>query len=409
MQIDENEIISPLRTDINANLIEHEGNQFVLLQDPQGYAKEPIAISYAFYMLAQHFNGDTTYSEFEAILKEQGIQGDYSMIFSLIDTLDSNGYLLSKNYIERRNKLEAEYINSPYREPVCQGGSYPEDPEELKMFLNDFFDKYNKEDVSGDAKSIIVPHIDFRIGNDVHKTYASGYHSIRNTDADLFVIIGTSHYANSDFFMLTNKDFKSPLGTIETDKELINELQMHLGDDLTIDDFAHKQEHSVELQAVLLLHYFADRKFKILPILAGSLHKYILSEQNPEENNRYNNFIDALKRSINELGRKAVFISSVDFAHIGRKFGDNYDAEPILNDLKKEDDVLIDALNNSDKHQFLGKIREDKDKYKICGTAPIYAMLHTINPAEPKFLNYGQWNEKETKSAVSFASLAYYK
>ena len=186
-------------------------------------------------------------------------------------------------------------------------------------------------------------------------------------------------------------------------------MQKYLGDELTIDDFAHKPEHSIELQAVLLKYYFGDRDFNILPILTGSLHEFIMNGNNPESNPRYNNFLDALKRAISDLGRKAVIISSVDFAHIGRKFGDDYDASPKLQDLKIEDKVLIDALNKTDKSAFLNKIKQDKDKYKICGTAPIYAMLHAFEPGNAKFLNYGQWEESDTNSAVSFASLAYYK
>ena len=406
---DKSKKIPPLRTDLQLQMIEDGGNQYVLMQDPLGYASESLAVSYNFYVLSQHFNGDTTFAEFEEILKKYGIEGEYSLIFSLIEKLDDAGFLISKKFLERRYKIESEYINSSVRPCVCAGSSYPDNPQELTLALKEFFNTSDKEEIEGNAESIIIPHIDFRIGEDVHKTYAAGYHAIRNTEADLYVILGTSHYANSDFFMLTQKDFDTPLGTVTTDKKVITEMQKYLGDELTIDDFAHKPEHSIELQAVLLKYYFGDRDFNILPILTGSLHEFIMNGNNPESNPRYNNFLDALKRAISDLGRKAVIISSVDFAHIGRKFGDDYDASPKLQDLKIEDKVLIDALNKTDKSAFLNKIKQDKDKYKICGTAPIYAMLHAFEPGNAKFLNYGQWDESDTNSAVSFASLAYYK
>lgn len=407
--MDKHTPIPPLRNDLDLQLIEHEGNKYVLMQDTYGYAAESIAVSLDFYNLTLHFNSDSTFEEIEKILLKQGVTGDLNPIFDLITKLDNDGFLLSRNFFELRNKIESEYINSPVRPSVCAGSVFPDDPRELKSYLDAFFNSSDKLQIQGDAKSVIVPHIDFRVGNEVHKTYAAGYHSIRNTEADLYVIFGTSHYANSDFFMLTNKDFETPLGSVQTDIELINELSKYLGDDLTVDDFAHKPEHSIELQAVLLKHYFADRDFKILPVLTGSLHEYILNGEMPEHTQRYANFLDALKKSIEYLGRKAVYISSVDFAHIGRKFGDDYDAEPTLGMLKSEDAKLIDALLTENKNDFFAKIQNDKDKYKICGTAPIYAMMTINNPKDAKFFNYAQWNEIETKSAVSFASIAYYK
>lgn len=408
-ETERNQVIPPLRSDLNLQMTEYEGNQYVLIQDPLGYADDSIAVSYAFYMLSQHFNGDTTYSEFEDILKSQGINSDFELIFDLINHLDESGFLYSENYIKKRDKIESEYLISTFRPSICAGNVFPETPHELTEYLDSFFQKVDKESIPGNAKSIIVPHIDFRIGDNVHKTYAAGYHAIRNTEADLYVIFGTSHYANSDFFMLTSKDYFTPFGILETDKELISELHKYLDNDLTIDDFAHKPEHSIELQTVLLKYYFSGRDFKILPILTGSLHEFILKGIKPESNSRYDNFLDALNRAIKDLGRNPVFISSVDFAHVGRKFGDDYDAAPTLDNLKLEDKILIDALNSGDKNSFFAKIQNDEDKFKICGTAPIYAMLHTIEPKESLLLNYDQWNEVETKSAVSFASLAYYK
>ena len=169
--------------------------------------------------------------------------------------------------------------------------------------------------------------IDFRIGSKAHRCYAAGYHSIRNTNADLFVILGTSHQGNSDYFMLTKKDFETPLGCAETDRDIIDMLASGLSYDLTIDDMAHRHEHSIEFQVVLLQHYFRNRSFRILPVLVGSFHNFIHDKTMPGSDGRLSEFISKLKGIIAEMGRKAVFIASADMAHIGRKFNDKFYAE----------------------------------------------------------------------------------
>lgn len=406
-KIDETSAIPKLRSDISVNVIKENGQEFVLMNDLEQIAPNPLAVTLQMYKILFTLDGIITWDELRKVFKTQlnGNDEILAIIFQNIETLYENNFLETPEYLNRKKEIDQEYLSLEERPPVCSGNTYPAEKNELEKYLNEFFNSVNKNDIKKGAENIIVPHIDFQIGDVVHKTYAAGYHSLRDTDAELFVIFGTSHYASSDNFMLSEKHYSTPLGRIETDLELLDLLKSKYPK-LKIDEFAHKNEHSIELQAVLIQHYFKNKNIKILPVLVGSFHEYMMNGSTPEEHIK--EFMDALKESLSEHNKKAVIISSVDFAHIGRKFGDNFDADEKLDELVKIDRNLIDSLVQNQHEQFFDKIKIDNDRWKVCGTAPMYSMLQLQNSLKGELLQYGQWYEQPTKSAVSFASIAYY-
>jgi hypothetical protein len=409
-----NFVLPKLRDDININFFAEGEEQLVLLSDPYGYAKQSVAFPLMFYKILELIDGEKTIDELIKIIKFQfNISLNPEIIIDILKSLNDQLYLDTPNYYF--NKYQVEHYNSlPNRPPVCAGTSYPSVGLDLELKISQILSSVNQKEVKPGAKFIIVPHIDFNIGKISHEVYAPAYHAIRDCDSELFVIFGTAHHISSDIFMISQKNFSTPLGTVESDKNVINDLKKELGDNLTIDESAHRYEHSIELQIVILQYLFKNRNFKILPILVGSFNEFLLRKTQPNKNNRFYNFLYALNQSIQQREIKATFIASADLAHIGRKFDDNFDAEQVLEQLKIEDGDLIRHLERTNSEAFFDSVAHVNDKRKICGLSPIYALLESQriiygeNAFKGQFLKYNQWNEIETRSAVSFASLAYY-
>ncbi len=383
-------------------------NKTMILIDPEGYAAREIRLPYAFLPFLQMLDGKKTSDELLETIREQvGPEAQIEPLLNLTNYLDMLGYMDSPNFALLRKQID-EYKLSPVRPPVCAGNSYPLQPIPLDKELDDIFGSADSLEVRPGAGAIVAPHIDFQVGNESRRNYAAAYKALEGTNPDLFVIFGTAHSGNSDYFMLTKKDFLTPLGTAETDREFIEEFEKNLGYAPTYDDMAHRPEHSAEFQVLLIQKFFKNPKVKILPILCGSFFPFVLSNSSPYDEPRISGFLKALRKTIKSQGRNAVFIASGDFAHIGRKFDDDFDAEPELEKLKTEDEALIDSLEAIDAEGFFKKIAEVNDKRKICGLSPIYSMLKCVEPKSAQRLSYGQWNETQTRSAVSFASLAFY-
>jgi hypothetical protein len=413
-----------LREDLNIEVIDDNNEKFVVLSDPHGFALQPVAIPVELIPLLQMLNGTvSTKFLFESIKETTGEEPDISPLINLSNYLDYMGYLDSIQFRQAKQQM-LEYLNSTVRVPVCAGHSYPEDKESLELFINSILTKHNTENNTRKKitssentdtrnsqlipKGIIVPHIDFRIGHQALDCYGAAYSTIKDTQPQLIVILGTAHYSNADIFMISEKDFQTPLGIIKTDKLLIKEIKQHYKTDESLNELAHRFEHSIELQLVFIQSLFKNIDFKILPILVGSFSYFIDSDIEPHNDSRFINFISSLQNILKSQNRNVLYIASADLAHIGKKFGDDFNAEEQLESLKKEDLQLIESLTCSDHQKFFNLIKSTKDSRKICGLPPIYSMLSIINASNIQLLKYGQWNEIETNSAVSFASLVLY-
>src|SRR5438105_12626397 len=91
----------------------------------------------------------------------------------------------------------AEFRASPLRAPACAGGAYPDQPAELRRFLDGFFT--HREGPGGPGavgsgkpiRALVAPHIDLHRGG---PSYAHAYRALREgCDAELFVVFGTAH------------------------------------------------------------------------------------------------------------------------------------------------------------------------------------------------------------------------
>ncbi len=401
-----------VRENIKVEKYDEDGKEYIVLYDDQCYAQQPLSFHLDFIPFLQLLNSNFTFESLESKFNEQfGTDAEQIMnsFKNFVQILDNAGYLNTPRFQWIKNDID-NYINSDIRPAMCAGSSYSDDKAELSKELDEILNSFDSSEVKTGAEMIIVPHIDFRIGEAAHKTYAAGYHTLKDSEPDVIVIFGTSHTGSSKRFILTEKHFETPLGLVQTDGEIIKKMRNLLtdSDEVIIDDLCHRYEHSIEIQVVLAQHYFKNKTFKILPILVNSFISDLQMGSLPNEDEGFNRFLEVLKGIILGTGKKAIFIASVDLAHVGKKFGDDYDAKLMLNDLKNEDQRLIHYLAMSDPDSFFNTISQAKDKYKICGLAPIYSMLKYQTPKECRFLHYDQWYEEETESAVSFASLAYY-
>jgi AmmeMemoRadiSam system protein B len=94
---------------------------------------------------------------------------------------------------------------------------------------------------------------------------------------------------------------------------------------------------------------------------------------------------------------------------VGLQFGDQEGVgEYDLRILAEEDQGMLGYVEKVDGEGFFSSIMNERDRRRICGLPAIYAMLHSLDAKEGKLLKYGQAFTHETRSVVSFASLAFY-
>jgi MEMO1 family protein len=146
-----------------------------------------------------------------------------------------------------------------------------------------------------------------------------------------------------------------------------------------------------------------------VPILVSSFYQMVARGARPTSEPRVGEFIEALNSALAGERRRVLIVAGVDFGHIGRKFGDDFGVDQgKANELREADRRLIGHIERVDAAGFFGEIATERDRWRICGLAPIYTQLELLAGRRARLLDYDIALEPPTQSAVSFASLAIY-
>jgi MEMO1 family protein len=306
-------------------------------------------------------------------------------------------------------------VDDPVRPPRCIG-CYEGDPDKLRHQLSGLFtDERGPGTPAGlrratrqRLRAALIPHIDYARGG---VTYAWGFKEVvEQTDASLFVIIGTSHYSPNRF-TLTRKNFQTPLGVVPTDQDYIDRLVANFGSGLFDDELpAHLPEHSIELEVVFLQYLYEPiRPIRIVPLVVGSFGDCISHRCQPTGQPDIARMIEALRRVDVETSEPICYIISGDLAHIGPKFQD-----PLLltaarlRHSKKQDLAILRHAEEVRPAAYYQVIADENDERSICGLSPTFTLLEAVRPKRGQLLHYDQYVDPRGQESVSFASMTFF-
>lgn len=399
--------IPPLREDLDILPYEDNGTQLLVMRDPAGYGTEMLVFKPEAWALFSLFDGKQTISELQReIFKGTEVHVDAEQILGIVTMLDDYYFLDSERFDNYRKDEDEKYINADVRPAVHAGLSYPDTSEELKALLDDLMESDKSDLPAQEPVGIITPHIDLRIGPNV---YVPPFrHLAASGGFDTVIILGTSHYAPDGLFILSRKHIDTPMGLLQCDTELVDAIHEETGHVFTKNDIAHKQEHSIEFPAVFIKHLF-DERVKVLPVLVTSFEDSLQSGEAPSTLPKYRTFIDGLTKTLDALGRKALYVLSVDWSHIGLKFGDDEPASTLLPATELSDKKQLAALERGDYEKFRSLLVENGNGTKIDGFSCITTFFDLVSPSGGKLLIYDYWHEEERQSAVTYAGMSFFK
>jgi hypothetical protein len=404
-------MLAPERPKIRPHVIPAQDDRdphHVYLIDQLGISPRPQRLAVHEFLWIRLFDGQRTLRDIQlhAIEQAGGQLLPLEVFAGLARRLDEALLLESARF--------QEVVQSPVREPRCIG-CYEADPAALRRQLEGLFTHRagpglpSERKPTGRLRAALLPHIDYGRGG---ITYAWGFKEVvEQTDASLFVIIGTSHYS-SHRFTLTRKDFKTPLGLAPTDQDYIDRLVRHYGDGLFDDELmAHLPEHSIKLEVVLLQYLYERRRaIRIVPLVVGSFMDSVLMQSEPRSQSDIGRMIRALQAAERETKEPICYIISGDLAHIGPKFDDPLPVSaPQLAQSRAQDERLMEHAAAVDAEGYFRVIAEEADARRICGLPPTYTVLEAAKPRRGKLLHYDQYVHPRGYESVSFASVAFYR
>jgi AmmeMemoRadiSam system protein B len=383
----------------------------LLVTDPLGVIRGQPVLGIESIAILQLLDGSVSLNDITAaLMRDTKDIRVANMVRDFVARLDQLLMLDSPRFEAAYRELRDSYRQLEIRQSAFDGRSYPAERDQLVAFLDAHFAEAESARGAAPAaparaRALLAPHLDpRRAGRAIARAYLE---LDRAAKAPLRVVVfGTGHALIEDRFALTRKHFETPLGRIPCDRAFVDQVAARLGDGAYHGELVHRDEHSIEFQAVYLRHRFADRGIQIVPILCGGFHGLIDEGRTPREDPQFETLIEAVREAERTLGGETVYIAGADLSHVGPRFGD-----PPLDARTKEEIEAIDrealaAAEKGDADGWFTSIATHQDSSRICGYAPVYATLRCAAPGPGRLLTYEQSDEKDS-SMVTVASMAW--
>ncbi|MEW6669385.1 MAG: AmmeMemoRadiSam system protein B [Thermodesulfobacteriota bacterium] len=403
------EKLPAMRRDLEFISVEHGGQQLVLIRDPLGLVPEGRAIPIGVYNLMTLLDGTTTLVDLQTLLMRQGggVLVESDTVRRLVSQLEEIFLLDSERFRHARSEIASGFAKKPVRPCSHSGRAYPADPHELRARLDEILSCHGPAaGREAQVRALVSPHIDLAVGR---KGYGSAYHTLKGASPSKVVLLGIGHQMLQGMFSLTEKDFETPLGMVRSERPWVRRLKDSLPEMVAVDDFAHRAEHSIEFQVLFLQHVLSENSFTIVPILCGSLLTCLPDYRRQAYLETAQPFLETLRELLRGGGEDILLVAGVDLSHIGLKFGHTLPASGLEAEAQAHDRRLLESLCRLDPDPFWEESARVKDGYNVCGFSALACLLEVLpTHKEGNLLHYEIWHEQATRSAVSFAAVAFH-
>ncbi|HYM80961.1 MAG TPA: AmmeMemoRadiSam system protein B [Candidatus Limnocylindria bacterium] len=411
-----------------------EGDQDLLIvNDPVGVMPAPVALRIEAIDLLRLLDGTISLTD----LTTEVVRGSKDLraaahVREFVAQLDRMLMLETPRFQRAYDELRRDYHRLEIRQAALAGVSYPSEPAELAAFLDRHFEEAavlgtgasapetDAEDGAGKRRSsaldpsppatgapraLMAPHLDPRRAGPAIARAILELDGVASKPLRV-VVIGTGHSLLGHLFALTRKHFETPFGKLPCDQAFVDAVAERLGDAAYGGELAHRTEHSIEFQALYLRHRHRDRPVSLVPILCGGFHELLLDGKTPRDVPLLETLIAAVRDAEHRLGGRTVYLSAVDFSHVGPRFGDPGPDERTLREVEAKDREALEAAGRGDAEGWFRSIAAHEDSTRICGWAPTYVMLRCAEPGAGRLVHYHQ-SKEANGSMVSLAVMVW--
>lgn len=398
-----------LRRDIDFVRAVVDGRQVIAVNDPLRLTGGQVILETSIASLLPLFNGACDLRDIQvALMRSRGGQlVSMDEIRGVTERLDELLLLHSERFLAALGKTRQEFSQQRDRHPFHAGKSYDAHAGNLAAFIEEAESRLSPlapDSTSGEIAGVIAPHIDIQIAG---TAYVDIYRRLRGRRYDLVIILGINHQAGSGLYSLSSKNYTTPFGIIPTDGKAVKAIVAQLASGTVAeDDFAHRTEHSLEFQTVFLHHYLSG-SFSIIPILCNGIHELLAGGRDIFQDERFLGMAEALKSMIFNSGKRVLLVAGVDFAHIGMKFGHQNSADSLREETETNDKRILSCLERGDPKGIYDHALETRDRFNICGLPALLLFTHVLKDHPGRLVHHGYYDEKATKSAVTYASLVF--
>ena len=403
----------PRRRALDSFPVELKGEHYFVLRDTEGLLDDPMILDPFSFLVWNLLTGEAEVADLRSEIAKfaDGVDVPENRILHIVERLRESLLIESPEVEQRRLKIAETYKASKTRPARFAGrGGYPGEPAALTKEIDAYYanelgagapDRKKKTEL---PRGILSPHIDFRRGG---ACYTHAYRPVVESEAPATALVfGVAHVSPPSPFILSDKAYETPLGTIESDRDFIEALVKRAPTGLLEDEVAHRGEHSIEFQAVFLRHAHPEADLKIVPILCSSFEP-VAGGASPSSDARVEDTIGALAETVKESGRRVLIVAGVDFAHVGPRFGDSVELdEKLVKWMTDGDAASLRHVAAVDAEGFWSSVTEDGNKRHVCGLTATYAALRLLKGTTGQLKRYA-FAPDPAGGLVSFAAAVF--
>ena len=412
--------------------VELQGRQAFYVRDPLAFAPEPLVLGTAGLFIVSHLDGHHSIDQVRAAVLRQFPDSDIGIaqIRHLLGALSKGCYLDDHVAATRIARVCAEFESAKVRPAWHAGAAYPNDPRELATMLDRLFAADSSpqtaalgtpENSAHQLVAIMCPHIDLRAGGEI---YPPAFMALAEAAAgeppiELYVILGVAHNggteAGKSFAIASDKHYATPLGQAPTDRRVIADWSRRAGRDVTEQQWLHRTEHSVEFPLLFLQYIQAHAdlpRYEVVPVLLGGVDHYLRAGDDPLQAPEVAAELAALRAAVRASGKRALYLLSVDLAHIGPKFGHHERIDDAAAAACEQDDrELLGYAQRFDAAGFTRTLHADRNCRNVDAVSGLFSLYPLLagDQCRGSLLSYGQNRQPDTGSSVSYASMAFYR
>ncbi len=395
--------------------VKDQGRELLIVSDPLGVIPGQPVLGIEALGILQLLDGSVSVNDITAaLMRESKDIRIGQMVRGFIRQLDDLLMLDSPKFHAAWRELREAYHPLEVRPAALEGHSYPAEREALEAFLDSNFAQAEKlraaagEPVASAGarpRALLAPHLDPRRAG---ATIARAYLELGpEQDGPLrVVVLGTGHSLQGDLFGLTRKHYQTPLGKLECDTAFVDTVAAALGEDPYHAELAHRDEHSIEFQALYLQRRLGSRPVKIVPILCGGFGALLDQGIAAREDEQVERLVAALRDAERRHGGATVYVGAIDLSHVGPRFGEPKLDERTRAEVEEKDRAALAAAGQGDAEGWFQAIAAHDDSTHICGFAPTYLVLRACGPGPGRLLRYQQSDEPDG-SMVSTAAMVW--
>jgi AmmeMemoRadiSam system protein B/AmmeMemoRadiSam system protein A len=268
-----------------------------------------------------------------------------------------------------------QILQSQVRESAVAGSFYSNDKSVLQKDLHSYFNDaktFPKENI----QALIVPHAGYVYSA---QTAATAYKTLNKKYKNIFLIGSSHHVSINKASIYALGDYKTPLGEVKVNKEIVDELLKNHSLFTYFKD-AHTKEHTLEVQLPFLQLLYGN-EMQIVPI--------VLSISSWEQ-------IETIAHTLSPyFNEENLFIISTDLSHY-----------PSYEDAKKVDANTIEGILSGNTQTFISSINKNEslntpELYtSACGWSSILVLQSLTQKKNYTYelLDYTNSGEKHTKN-----------